>query len=425
MTDFILNQDEKHSYRLPLFWAIAAIATFVGWASLNEIDQHVRGYGRIIPAGEKKVIQHLEGGIIADIPIKEGQRVEKGDTIFVVRNQDAASERQEIRLRISAAQIRLKRLQAAYNGERSLSYTDDEEEKYAEMIRNERLLFNNDRQSSQEAIKILEQQKRQKNLRLDDLRTQRTNLQAERKTADDQFEINSKLKRAGAISQSRYLDSQSRVQGFNTRIAQIEKQIPVVQAEFAEADNRIREEKEKRKTALAEDTGKTNLEIRQLEERIKSSDDRVLRRAVLAPETGIINKVYMKTLGGVVKPGAPLADLVPLDAALVIEAEIATDDRGQIWPNLPVNVRVTAYDYTTFGSIPGTLRSISADSFKNDRGQEFYTVKIDLHIEESAQEKPLYPGMTTEVNILTGKQRVIDYLLKPIRRIGSNALKEE
>ena len=424
MADFILERHNNRNYRPGLLLAIATIGIFFAWASLNEIDQFVRGYGRIIPASEKKLIQHLEGGIVAEILVHEGQQVEHGDQLFVIRNQDAASQAEEMRIRIRAARLRLKRLQAELVDYADFSYTEDETSEFPDIVVNELSQFRTRRQQFTEKIAVLDDQKRQKSLRLNDLSSQLKALQAERKTAADQLEINRKLRAAGAVSESKYLDTQSRVQSFDTRIAAIRNQIPIVKAERSEAENRIAEAREQRKTAVNEDIGEVSLEIRQLEERIKSSKDKVERRDVVSPAKGIINKLYIKTAGGVIQPGAALADLIPLDENLVVEAQVSTDDRGQIWPNLPVNVRITAYDYTRFGDIKGTLTSISADSFKTDQGQEYYTVKVDLKSETIGNEQPVIPGMTAEINIITGKRNILDYLLKPIRRVGLNALSE-
>ena len=425
MSDFLFEQQRHFSYRPGLIIAVLAVGAFVTWASIFTIDQSVRGYGRIIPSGEKQVIQHLEGGIITDIAVQEGERVEKGQLLFKVQNQNASSERAEIGVRIAEAQLRLKRLRAEYAGDTTLDYSEEESNTNPEIVTNQLLQFQTRRQQLQEKMNVLREQKRQKDLTLDDLNAQLRNLRAERQTADEQFAINKKLRDAGAISESKFLDAQSRVQNFNTRIAQVEKQIPVIRAEQAEAQNRLRQELETHKSDISEELGQANLEIQQLNERIKSSEDRVQRHLVMAPADGIINKIYVNTIGGVLKAGDPLADLIPLNEALVVEADISTNDRGQVWPGLPVNVRITAYDYTTYGSIKGTLTSISADSFSSEQGEKYYQVKVALEGEQIAEDKPLYPGMTTEINILTGKRKVMDYLLKPVRQTTMNALREK
>ena len=265
---------------------------------------------------------------------------------------------------------------------------------------------------------------RQKELKLEDLRTQLTNTQAERKVAADQLAINEKLRRSGAVSESRYLDSQSRVKNFDTRIQQIQKNIPITSAEIQEIHQKEKSERESHKTDVIEETNKVELGIQQLQERIKTLADEVERRALISPVTGIVNKLYINTIGGVISPGEPVVEIIPMDENLVVEAKVSTKDRGLIWIGLPVVIKVTAYDYAVYGGIDGTLEDISADSLTDKDGRQYYRLRISLKSNNLGKDQPLYPGMTVEANIISGKKSILHTLLKPFWRVRENALRE-
>ena len=427
MTEFRLDNfdSDNWNYR-PLLWLIAAfLLCFFAWAGLSEIDQQVRASGRIIPSGQAKLIQHLEGGIVDKILVKEGQRVQQGDPLFQVRNQSASSELEGSRIALQALEIRLKRLQAELDEKEEFSLeTESSGEGLQEIAKNEVLLFKSRLQAFKEKVAVFKERENQKSLKLDELKAQLGNLQAERKIAQDQHAINEKLKRSGAISESRYLDSKSRVSDFNTRIGSIEKMIPVTQAELDEVKNQTGELTERLKTEILDEMNKVELDRQKLQEKMKADRDQVDRTALSAPVTGLVNKIYINTLGGVVKPGAVLAEIIPLEDNLIVEARMQTKDRGLVWNGLPASVKISAYDSAVYGTIKGTITEISADSLTDDSGAVFYRVKITLDQDSVKGFEPIYPGMSVEANILSGKTSILRAILKPLLRLQQNALRE-
>lgn len=427
MTEFRLDNfdTESWNYRPLLYTVIALLICFFGWAAFSEIDQQVRATGRIIPSGQAKLIQHLEGGIVDKILVKEGQRVQQGDPLFQVRNQSASSELEGSRIALQALEIRLKRLQAELEGKEEFSLESETSgEGLEEIAKNEVLLFKSRIQAFKEKVGVFRERENQKSLKLDEMKAQLANLQAERRIAQDQHAINEKLKLSGAISESRYLDSKSRVSDFNTRIGSIEKMIPVTQAELDEVKNQTGELTERLKTEILDEMNKVELDRQKLQEKMKADRDQVDRTALSAPVTGLVNKIYINTLGGVVKPGALLAEIIPLEDSLIVEARMQTKDRGLVWNGLPARVKISAYDSAVYGTLKGTISEISADSLTDDSGAVFYRVKIALDQDSVKGFEPIYPGMSVEANILSGKTSVLRAILKPLLRLQQNALRE-
>ncbi|MCB1680842.1 MAG: HlyD family type I secretion periplasmic adaptor subunit [Alphaproteobacteria bacterium] len=427
MTQFKLDNfdNENWNYRPLLYTVISLMICFLTWATFSEIDQQVRAVGRIVPSGQSKLIQHLEGGIVDRILVKEGQRVQQGDPLFQVRNQGAASELEGSRIALEALDIRTKRLQAELDAKDDFSLDDGQlGDGLEEIAKNEILLFKSRSQAYHEKVGVFKERENQKALKLDELKAQLTNLQAERKIAQDQLAINEKLKRSGAISESRYLDSKSRVSDFNTRIGSLEKSIPVTKAELEEVRRQVKELSQQQKTDIIDEMNKVELDRQRLQEKIKAEKDQVDRTALFAPVTGLVNKIYINTVGGVVKPGAVLAEIIPLEDSLIVEARMQTKDRGLVWNGLPASIKVTAYDSTMYGRIRGTITEISADSLTDDSGAVFYRVKITLDPESLKGFQPIYPGMSVEANILSGKTSILRAIFKPLLRLQQNALRE-
>ncbi|MCL4679609.1 MAG: HlyD family type I secretion periplasmic adaptor subunit [Alphaproteobacteria bacterium] len=427
MSEFKLDglESEGWNYRPLLYAVVLLILTFLLWSGLSEIDQQVRAMGRIVPSGAAKLVQHLEGGIVDKILVSEGQRVQKGDPLFQIRNQGASSELEGGRIALQALNIRASRLEAERSGQKEfILNAADRAGALEEIARNEERLFESRTQAFEEKLGVYKERENQKSLKLEELRGQLENLRAERTIAQDQLNINEKLKRSGAVSESRYLEAKSRVSDFNTRIGSIEKLIPITKAELEEIRNQTAELHERLKTEILDELGKVELDRQKLQEKLKADIDQVQRADLYAPVTGLVNKIHVNTVGGVVAPGAILAEIIPLEDNLIVEARMQTKDRGLVWNGLPASVKITAYDSAVYGTLKGSITEISADSLRDDTGAVFYRVKITLDPESVKGFEPIYPGMSVEANILSGKISVLRAIFKPLLRLQQNALRE-
>jgi membrane fusion protein, adhesin transport system len=143
-----------------------------------------------------------------------------------------------------------------------------------------------------------------------------------------------------------------------------------------------------------------------------------------APMDGIVNKVYVQTIGGVVRGGEPLVEIVPSDKKIIVEAKLLPKDRGKIWPGLPATVKISAYEYSIYGGLPGKVIDISADAFQEANGQSFYRIRLQADTAPFGASKPVVPGMTAEVDIKSGRHTVLQYLFEPISNIRAKALQE-
>ncbi len=423
--NIIMMDDEKNEYRLTLWLVVAIMTVFLAWASFTQINQQVHGSGRVIPAGKMRSIQHLEGGIITDIHVQEGETVDAGTTLFSITNKRAVSERNETEIDRDALRLRQQRLEAEMSGASTLILDEALTAKYPDFAATEIHLFNSRRQEFTEKMSGLQERHKQKILKLGEISTTLANVKKEADIAQQQLDIKTKLRNTGAISQSQFLDAQSTVSNFNTQIARGQAEYPITKAELAETQNLIDETRKTRQSEIAQELNDVNIEIKRQTERFSANTDQVDRTTITTPVKGIVNKIYINTIGGVVKPGEPVADIIPLDEKLIIEGRVSTKDRGKIWLGLPVIVKVSAYDFSNYGGVDGKLSYISADSFMDNKNNEYYQVRVTLDSTGLRGGKPILPGMTVDLNILADKISVLRALFKPIFDIKDNALTEK
>lgn len=412
------------TYRILLVMVSLLVCSFFVWAKFTEIDQQVHGTGRVITSGKIRTIQHLEDGLVKEILVKEGQSVQAGDILFRLTNVSAESEMKEISVSSSALMIRRLRLEAERDSKKVLVFEKDIIAGNEETVKSEEHIFLARKAELEGKLKGLQKRIKQKTLKLDDLSSTVKNLKEERSISQEQLSIKNKLYKSGAVSRSQYLDAQSTVRSFDTKISKAMKEIPIIRSERSEIENILEEAKQGWRSNIVEELNAVNLDINKFNERIVTSSDAVSRTAIRAPINGIVNKLHVNTIGGVIQSGQVLAEIIPVKEMLVIEGEISTVNRGKIWLGLPVAVNVTAYDYSIYGSLQGLLTYISADSFVDEQGYSYYQVRITLENTMLSEDKPIISGMSVDLNVLAGKISVLRALLRPLDQIRENALRE-
>ena len=420
------NQRDK-AFKSSGFGSIAIITLFLcsffAWAYLSEISQHVNGQGRIIPSGKTRTVQHLEGGIINEILAKEGDVIEAGQPLFIIDNVAVNTERNEAQIKLHQLESRLIRLIAEKNKDETLSFPEDLKKQYPAILKSEVELFNARQEEFENKIQGLKDQIDQKRLKLENLENTRRYLGAELSVAVKQRDLNKKLFDAGSVSQSAYLEAQSKVSNFQTRISSIKKEIPVVKSEEAEIRSKLEQTNKEYEAQIIEDMNKAAFERRQIIERLEQFDDKISRSTVLAPVSGVLNVRYFDTIGGVVSPGGIMAEILPSDEQLVIEGRISTEDRPKIYSGLPVSIRSSAYDFRKNAIITGTLEKIGADSVQDSQGLPYYKITVIINQETIPEDIEIFPGMIVDVNVVVDRITILEAILKPFLDIQKNALR--
>lgn len=407
-----------------LVFLFMAVLTFIFWAAVSKVNTVTRGAGKVVSAQDHQIVQHFEGGIISQILVKEGATVTAGEALFIIQNRFSEAEHSKIKIDLAAKQISLLRFWAEANDQDHLNLRLDMLEAAPEFAQNEMHLFDSRRQNLIEQLAIFNDRKNQAMLDLEEAKNRLLNLNAEKRLVDRQVEIFTNLFKKGATSERELIDIQTTAQRLTTRMDELKHKIPRLKSTLSEAE-RLKNEIGLRFRADAKNEySNLQLEITKLEAALTATQDRTNRSWVLAPIDGVVNKLFVSTIGGVVSGGQDLLEIVPADESIAIEAKLSPKDRAEIRVGLPAVIKISAYDYSTYGGLEGEITDISADALTNQAGETFFRVRLKAKTVNFGAGKPVVPGMLADIDILTGEKTILQYLLKPIHKIRENALKQ-
>jgi len=413
-------KESKWNYKVAVYPIVAFFSFFLWWIYSTQVDEMVVGRGRVIPSSNTKIIQHLEGGIIEKIFVKEGDKVKKGDPLYRLKNSYYISDIKQKKIELAKLKREKKRLEAQIDFKDSLTFKEK-----TPLTQNQIDIFNSQMRYYNEQVSLYQDE-------LDQLRLQKkqklakiANLNLELKIAKENLKILDKLLKGGAASKKQYLSELSKKQSLVTQITNLQDDIPIINKKIVGAMTKIGSFRSKMKTEWLKKLSEVDVKIASLTENEIASSDREKRQLITSPVDGIVKKLYFNTIGGIVKSGDKIVEITPLDDSLIIEAKIKTNDRGDLVVGQDVSIEISAYSYSKYGFLKGKLIYISPDSFTDERGNSYYTVKIKANHYEVAKGKEILPGMMATIHIKTGKKTILEYILKPLKDIKKNALIEK
>lgn len=400
------------------------------WASTAEIDDITRGNGRVIPSGQNKVVQHLEGGIVRAILVHEGDTVKAGQVLLRIDSTPSKSLHQEKLNTYYADLARAARLRAEAAGKDKVTFPPEVLKNAPEAAKQEHELFVSRRQSHRTEIQVLDGQVKQKRQELRETQSSVDRLAARLKSERQELVETRRDYKLGAIARFDLLRLERQVNETAGSLRTEKLKIPRAQAALRESQSKLDE----KKTAFLADVRKkladAENEIASLRPVIKAGEERVQRTEIRSPVKGIVQQVGVTTIGAVIKPGEALVEIVPLEGGLVVEARIRPKDRAFIHPGETATVKISAYDYSIYGGLKGKVVDISADSIeeKDSRhDRSYYRVRIRTernYLERAGQRLPIIAGMTAVVDIKTGQRTILDHLLAPLYKLIDSSLQE-
>ncbi len=404
------------------FVAMTTCAVLISllWASLVKVDIIVRTEGRVVPAGKSQIVQHLEGGIVHNILVHEGELVKAGQTLIELSDIQAKSNLNQEQSKSSTLRGREARLIAESSGAASINFPKDMQDE--EVKKAENLAFQARRSRVADEVRVLRDQNAQKRGEVTEAESRRKNLANELEVAHQQYKVIENLRRNGAASNLELLDSQSRVQRLTSQIAEAEAAIPRLKAAIAESESRAGEVWARYRAEASSELTQIRGDIEKSTFEIGSNKDKLERNQVKAPVSGIINRMSVTTIGGVIKPGEALMEITPNDDNVLIEAKARPNDRANLRSGLPARIRIGAYDYATFGTLEGTVTEVSADTLIDEREGRYY--RVILKAKNQINQIETLPGMTAIADVVVGKRTVISYLLSPLLRFSDRAFRD-
>ncbi|MCL6268389.1 HlyD family type I secretion periplasmic adaptor subunit [Sansalvadorimonas sp. 2012CJ34-2] len=411
--------------RLLVVLSFLAIAIAILWACWAEVDEITRGDGKVVPSSRLQVVQNLEGGILEKLLVREGQLVEKGQALMQLDDTSFNSTFQESEVEYFSVLATIARLKAEVD-ERRLIFPD-EVKSYTDLISRERDVYNSRREGLEAELDIVKEKVRQSEQEMRAMETRRDHLQRSYDLGLKELEMTRPLALKGVVSEVEMIQLEQRVNDLLSELNEAELSLPRLQSTLQEQRGREREVKLKFREETLEELRAEEVKLAQLTQSRKSLVDQVSRREVRAPLPGIVKKIHVNTIGGVVQPGMDLIEIVPVEDALLVEAKINPKDVAFLQTGDKAIVKLTAYDFSIYGGLEGKVDHISADTITDEQGESYYIVRIRTeksHLGTDKEPLEIIPGMHAQVDIVTGKKTIMSYLLKPVLKARANALTE-
>ncbi|MBC3273311.1 HlyD family type I secretion periplasmic adaptor subunit [Pseudomonas sp. SWRI81] len=422
-----LIEDAPRVVRLTI-WAIIGFFVFLMlWANFAVIDEVTKGDGKAVPSSKIQKIQNLEGGIVSELFVKEGQIVEAGAPLIRLDDTRFASNVGETEADRLSMLLRVERLSAEVD-DRPLNFPEDVLKAVPGQAKSEESLYISRRQQLHDEIGGLQEQLIQRQQELREFSSKQAQYRQQLGLQRQEINMSEPLVAQGAVSPVEVLrlkraEVETRGQLDATTLA-----IPRAESAIKEVQRKIDETRGKFRSEALTQLNEARTDLNKAQATGKALEDRVSRTLVTSPVRGIVNKLLVNTIGGVIQPGSDMVEIVPLDDTLLVEAKIRPQDIAFLHPGQEAIVKFTAYDYTIYGGLKAQLEQIGADTITDeDKKTTYYVIKVRTERSHlGTDEKPLLiiPGMVASVDIITGKKSVLSYLLKPIIRARAEALHE-
>ena len=415
----------RFAYILSLTIFLLVLA-FLVWANYAVMDEVTRGTGQVIPSQRIQVIQNLEGGILEEILVSENQIVNKNDILIRINNSVAASQYRDTAHQALEHEAAIVRLTAEAEG-KALKFPQKLSSQ-SQLLQDQKNIYQAKQRQLNSEIKVLESQQKQKEQEIAEMIGKQKQLQQSLQVVQKQLDLARPLREQRLYPEVDYLKLEREVITIKGDLSSLNLGLPRVRQAAQEAKQRIQQRRAEYQAKALDELNRRRVELNSLKETLTAGEDRVTRTDVRSPVRGTIKQLNANTIGGVIRPGENIMEIVPLDDTLLIEARIRPADIAFLHPGQNAMIKITAYDFSIYGGLEGVVEQISADTIQGEQREEsFY--KVNLRTKTNAlqyhgAELPIIPGMTASVDILTGQKTVLDYLLKPILKAKQNALRE-
>ncbi len=409
-----------------LFTIIALIIAFIVWASYSRIEEISRGSGQVVPTREIQVVQSLEGGVLQEILVKQGEIVKKGDILLRISDVLFASEERGAEAQFSGLAAKRARLEAEAKGTEFV-VPQTIQDNAPRMASNEIDLYKSRQSELKNSYEILDQRIEKAQADMAEVNAQIGRLSQNKRLLGQELDITREMVRKRAVPKLEEIRLNRELSDISGQINAESQRKSSLQAEVNTAKKEKEGQEAKFRSQALSELNEVHTQISRLEESLKSMGDRVDRTEVRSPVDGIVNNIAINTVGGVVEPAMKLVEIVPSDDELKIVARVPPEEVAFLRPDLPVKVKISAYDPQKYGALDGVLSRIGANSVRDNEGNIFFEIEVHTdknYLGDEEHPLPITPGMVADVEVITGKRTILEYLLKPLLRARDVALTE-
>ncbi|HLO77758.1 MAG TPA: HlyD family type I secretion periplasmic adaptor subunit [Magnetospirillum sp.] len=422
----------SNSYPLPSWrplarLAMVLLAAFLAWAALARLDEVTIANGEVVPEGKVKVIQHLEGGIVREISVAEGAVVKEGEALMQLDLSANSINRDELQVRLDGLILQRARLTAEAAGAATIDFPAEEAKRQPTLVSSETRNFDSRRQALRASLNVLQDQARQKALEVQELETRQRAIASSLRLARERLAMSSELVKSGLTAKMEHVALQGQAEELDGQLETVRASIPRALASQAEAKSRIEEEQARFVRTAQGELSDAELNIARTRELLSQASDQKRRTQITSPIDGIVKNLRSNTIGGVVRPGEPIMEIVPLHERLQIDAKLNPADRGYVQVGQKAMVKLSAYDYTTYGGLDGEVILVAPDTTMGNDNQPYYRVVVQTdraYLGDDAAKHPITAGMQATVDIHTGTRTVMEYLIKPVLKLRHEAFRE-
>lgn len=421
------HDDLPLSKHILLLLIVAFCGIFVIWASFATLDEVTRGEGKIIPSSEIQILSSLEGGIVEGFEIKEGDAVHPGQILMRLRDIEASSDLGSSRARYFGLLATVTRLQAEAEGKDTVEFPEEVKTGAPQSVVEELNAFNANREKNSGQLDILNQQLTQREAEVRELSSRASDLRGVISVTQQQRDMIAPAVARGSAPKMELLDLERTLKQSQSELNGVLSSLPRAKAAIAEAKARIKDIDTTAKAQSQAELSAKLTEMNAIKETLAGYQERKGRTEIRSPVEGIVKDIKVNTVGGVVKPGQDVIEIVPQDDQLLVEAKIRPSDIAFLHPGQKAVVKITAYDFSIYGGLKGQVVDISADTIANEKGENFYRVRVrtdENALKRKGEVLPIIPGMVATVDIMTGHKTVMEYLLKPFIKTMRTAMNE-
>ncbi|MDB5491017.1 MAG: type secretion rane fusion, HlyD family protein [Micavibrio sp.] len=426
--NFFASDEELPLHSHLLLIAIAGFfMIFVVWANFATLDETTRGDGKIIPSSQIQVIQNLEGGIIEEFLVKEGQEVKAGDILVRLSNIDASSNLGSNQAKYLGLLATTTRLRAESEGKSTVEFPPEVMKGAPQSVTTELDSFRSNAQSLNSQTQVYQEQLSQRQQEIRELNGKIADASSVIGLSQQERNMIAPLVERGSAPKVELIQLDRALREKQGELNSLRSSLPRAQAAVQEAQAKINEVRNTAKAQAQTELSAKMTEMAAIQQTLGTLQDRKTRTEIRSPMNGTVKDIKVTTVGGVVKPGEPVMEIVPKDDQLLVEARVRPADIAFLHPGQKAIVKITAYDFSIYGGLEGELVDISADSITNEKGESFYRVKVrtkENALKRKGQVLPIIPGMVTSVDIQTGKKTVMEYLLKPFIKTLRTSMNE-
>jgi adhesin transport system membrane fusion protein len=422
-----------NSYPLPTWRPLARAvmtltAVFIVWAFAAHLDEVAIAEGEVVPEGKVKVIQHLEGGVIREIMVTDGAEVKEGAPLILLDLPVSSLNKEELQARLDGYALQRARLQAELS-DKPVVFPEEEAKRQPALVESERRSHEARKQALKATLTVLNDQVRQKGLEVQEYETKQRAITTSLRLAQERLAMSTDLIKSGLASKMDHVQMQAQVEDLRGQLDSVRASIPRAEAAQQEAKARVSEEQARFQRTAQGEMSEAEINIARTRELLIQATDQQRRTLIASPIDGIVKNMRSNTIGGVVRPGDPIMEIVPLHERLQVDAKLNPMDRGYVQVGQRATVKISAYDYTTYGGLEGDVILVAPDTTvpQTPNAQPYYRVVVQTdraYIGDETAKRLISAGMQATVEIHTGTRSIMEFLVKPVIKLRHEAFRE-